>query len=111
MAEVTKKAERTVTVVVNPKTFWELEVLARKEKTSLTKLYYKAVKNYLCDHTPARLTVFAAPASGKRIRVAFDQVLFDELSFKILDGGFSAHDVIYTALEDYLGRIPNNIAA
>lgn len=111
MTEIIMKTERTVTVVVNPKTFWELEVKAREEKITLSDLYYKAVKNYVHKHTPARLTIFAAPASGKRIRVAFDQQLFDKLSFKLLDGGFNANDVIYTALEDYLGRIPGNIAA
>jgi len=102
-----KNLERTVSLVINPWTFRELEKLSKKNKESLSYIYHRAVSKYLTDRTPSRLTVFAAPASGKRIRVCLDLPLSEQLSDKIISGGFSPKDVIYTALEYYLD--PNSI--
>lgn len=103
--------EKTVTLVVHARTFRELELLARKQKSSLSDLYYKAVQKYLDERSPSRKTVYAAPKSGKRIRVIFDEKLHDQLTDKILDVGFSPKDVVYTALEYFLENSSVSTAA
>ena len=105
------KHEKSVSLVINPVTFIELEMKAYELQSNLADMYQRAVKEYLADCTPDRLKVFAAPGAGKRIRVILDRELYNNLSIKIGTSGFNVNDVVYTALEYFLDKELSSVAA
>lgn len=105
------KSDRSVNLVVNPITFLELENKAFETKVNLSDIYTTAIEEYLNDCNPGRLKVFAAPVSGKRIRVFLTRKLYLDLSKKIGTTGFNIKDILYTALECHLDESLRKIAA
>jgi len=108
---ISAKGEKSVSLVINPVTFIELEIKADNTQQNLSSIYTQAIKEYLADCTPDRLKVFAAPGAGKRIRVNVDMDLYHELTLKIGNSGFNINDVVYTALECHLNKKLKDIAA
>lgn len=106
-----QKTERTVSLMLGPATFIELENRSFEEGLSLSEIYITAIEQYLENHTPDRAAVLAAPGAGKRIRVVLTRELFNRLRLKIGTTGFNLNDVIYTAFEFYLDVFPKTAAA
>ena len=102
---------KSVSLVINPLTFVELQIKSDKLRLNLEELYIRSIKDYLKDCTPDRLTVFAAPGAGKRIRVNIPEDIYHQLSLKIGTSGFNVNDVVYTALECLLDPKLKSIAA
>ena len=102
---------KSVTLVINPITFVELQMRADQKRTNLSDLYVEAVSQYIDDCMPDRLKVFAAPGSGKRIKILLSKDDYFALSQKIGSSGFNINDVIYTALECFLDETLTSRAA
>ena len=102
--EKLKARDKSVSVHLHPKTFHELKLLSANHQISLKDLYPLAIRSYLKESKPERLKVLAAPEYGKTVRVHLDRELNLKLSEQISIEGFKATDVVYTALEHYLGN-------
>ena len=108
---IATKSLKSVSFVINPTTFSELQIKSDLAGITLEDLYIRAIELYLKDCKPNRLKVFAAPESGKRIRVNMPMDLHHQLSVKISAGGFHIRDVIYTAFECMLDSNLKKVAA
>jgi len=106
-----QKTERTVSLMLGPATFIELENRSYDENCSLAETYIAAIEKYLENNTPDRAAVLAAPGAGKRIRVTLTRDLYNRLRLKIGTTGYNLNDVIYTAFEFYLDVFPKTVAA
>lgn len=106
-----QKTERSVSIMLSPATFLELESKSYDENRTLSNTYILAIEEYLEKYTPDRASVMAAPRAGKRIRVILDRELYTRLSLKVGTTGFDLKDVIYTSFEVYLKVFPKLVAA
>lgn len=89
----------------------DLELLSESSGKPLSALYVEAIEKYVSECLPDRLKVFAAPSAGKRIRVNLDRDLYYRLFRKLGNSGVSMNDAVYTALEYYLNKDLNFVAA
>ena len=103
--------EKSITLVIYPMTFIDLELCSENSGKNLSDLYVEAVSKYVSDCQPDRLKVFAAPGAGKRIRVNLGRDLYYDLLKKIGNSGVNMKDAVYTALEYYLDQDLKSIAA
>lgn len=106
-----QKTERTVSLMLGPATFIELENRSYDENSSLAEIYIAAIEQYIGNYIPDRATVLAAPGAGKRIRVTLSRDLYNRLRLKIGTSGYNLNDVIYTSFEFYLNVFPKTVAA
>jgi len=103
--------DKSLTFVIYPMTFLDLEKYVEKSGKNLGDIYVEAVSKYVDECQPDRLKVFAAPGAGKRIRVNLNRDLYFSLLEKLGNTGIDMKDAVYTAIECFLDSKLKKVAA